>query len=235
MPRNDSSKQREAEIYRGTARLPEASGTNPLLRLFTDFGYTRRVVRYALGLPVPMETEDRRVLEEIIFKQILSLPQTRRILFVGCDWYTKHYQQAFFSDRDYWTIDVSAKAAKFGGRQHLTIGLQDLERHFPERHFDVIFCNGVYGFGLDDHEQIERAIDMCWSRLRDGGYFVFGWDDIPARTPVPLERIAALRRFEPFTLPELATWRYLTDTPYRHTYDFYTKPAEILKQAPIRP
>src|ERR1700722_18362460 len=160
MLRNESSKRREAEIYRGTARLPEAaSATNPLVRLITDFGFTRRVVRYALGLPVPMETEDRHVLEEVIFKQILALPQTQRILFVGCDWYTKHYQQAFFSDRDYWTIDMSAKAAKFGARQHLTAGLQDLDRHFPERHFDVIFCNGVYGFGLDAHEQIERAID----------------------------------------------------------------------------
>jgi hypothetical protein len=235
MLRNDSSKRREAEIYRGTARLPRASGTNPLLRVFTDFGFARRVVRYALGLPVPMETEDRRVLEEIIFKQIRKLPQTQRILFVGCDWYTKHYQRTFFGDRDYWTIDISAKAAKFGGRQHLTAGLQYLDRHFPERHFDVIFCNGVYGFGLDAQEQIERAIEMCWSRLRDGGYLVFGWDDIPVRTPVPLESIAALRRFEHFALPELAAGRYLTDTPYRHTYDFYIKPAEIRGQAPTQP
>jgi hypothetical protein len=59
--------------------------------------------------------------------------------------------------------------------------------------------------------------------LRAGGYFVFGWDDIPARTPVPLDAIAALNRFERFPMPVLGSWRYLTETPYRHTYDFYRK------------
>jgi hypothetical protein len=218
------SKRREAEIYRGTARLPAtASNQHALIRLFTDFGFVSRAIRYVLGLPVPLETEDRRVLEQVIFRHFLGLPATQRILFVGCDWYTKHYDRSFFRDRDYWTIDVSAKARKFGAKQHLVIGLEELDRHFAERHFDVIFCNGVYGFGLDTAEQCERAFDRCWSRLRDGGYFIFGWDDIPARTPVPLDGIAALRRFQRLPLAELGSWRYLTDTPYRHTYDFYTK------------
>lgn len=220
-----NSKRRETEIYRGTARLPEAAttGRSPLVRLFTDFRFTRRVVRYALGLPVPLETEDRRVLEQVVFKHFLRLDNTHRILFVGCDWYTKHYDRAFFRDRDYWTIDVAEKARRFGAPQHRTIGLEQLDQHFAERYFDVIFCNGVYGFGLDAADDIERAVEMCWSRLRYGGYFVFGWDDIPARTPVPLEGIAALRRFQRLEVAQLNSWRYLTDTPYRHTYDFYTK------------
>jgi SAM-dependent methyltransferase len=224
MPGILPSKRREAEIYRGTARLPAAaSNKHALIRLFTDFSFARRVVRYVLGLPVPLETEDRRVLEQVIFRHFLRLANTHRILFVGCDWYTKHYERTFFRDRDYWTIDVSAKARKFGAKQHLVIGLEELDRHFPEGHFDVIFCNGVYGFGLDTANQCELAFDRCWSRLRDGGHFIFGWDDIPARTPVPLDDIAAIRRFRRLSLAELGSWRYLTDTPYRHTYDFYTK------------
>jgi hypothetical protein len=219
------SKRREAEIYRGTAKLP-ASGRSQLIRLFTDFEFLKRVVRYALGLPVPLETGDRHVLERVIFKHFLGLPNTHRILFVGCDWYTKHYDRYFFGDRDYWTIDIAEKARKFGARQHRVIGLEQLDQHFAERYFDVIFCNGVYGFGLDSADHIERAIGMCWTRLRRGGYFIFGWDDIPARTPVPLSDIGALRRFQPLTLPELQTWRYLTDTSYRHTYDFYAKTAD---------
>jgi hypothetical protein len=51
----------------------------------------------------------------------------------------------------------------------LVIGLEELDQHFAERHFDVIVCNGVYGFGLDTANQCERAFDRCWSRLRDGG------------------------------------------------------------------
>jgi len=29
--------------------------------------------------------------------------------------------------------------------------------------------------------------------------------------------------FRKYTFPPLGTWRYLTDTPYRHTFDFYRK------------
>jgi hypothetical protein len=43
------------------------------------------------------------------------------------------------------------------------------------------------------------------------------------RTPVPLDTIAALGRFQRLVLPEFNTWRYMTDTPYRHTNDFYAK------------
>jgi SAM-dependent methyltransferase len=221
---SDRSKRREAEIYRGNARLGDVrERVNPLVRLCTDFAFVRRVVRYALGLPVPMQTEDRRVLEQVIFPLILGLPDTQRILFVGCDWYTKHYERAFFRGRDYWTVDISEKARKFAGRNHRVTALEGIDAHFPERRFDVIFCNGVYGFGLDERSCIERALDMCRSRLREGGYFIFGWDDIPARTPVPLESIGAFDRFERF-FPAGLDWRYLTDTPYRHTYDFYRRP-----------
>jgi SAM-dependent methyltransferase len=216
-------KEREAQIYCGTARLPAAANKSSLSRLLIDGAYATRVIRYLLRLPVPLATEDRRVLEQVIFQHFLRLPNTNHILFVGCDWYTKHYQRTFFRDRDYWTIDVSAKARKFGARQHLVTGLEELDQHFPERYFDVIYCNGVYGFGLEAAPHIERAVEMCWSRLRDGGYFVFGWNDIPERTPVPLNAIAAFRLFRRLQFSEFNSWRYLTDTPYRHTYDFYTK------------
>lgn len=33
----------------------------------TEYGYASRVLRKRLGLPSPLNTEDRRVLEEIIF------------------------------------------------------------------------------------------------------------------------------------------------------------------------
>jgi SAM-dependent methyltransferase len=218
------SKSREAAIYRGNARLADAPArTSVLIRLCTDFGLMRRIIRYSLGLPVPMETEDRRVLEQVIFPEILRLPDTVRILFVGCDWYTKHYERMYFGGRDYWTVDISPKARKFGGRQHRVTPLEGLDAHFAPQSLDVIFCNGVFGFGLDEAPAIERAIDMCCSRLRVGGYFIFGWDDIPARTPVPLDSIAAFGRLQHFPLPALDTWRCLTDTPYRHTYDFYRR------------
>jgi hypothetical protein len=40
---------------------------------------------------------------------------------------------------------------------------------------------------------------------------------------VPLGEIASLKRFRTFLFPPLGVCRYVTDTPYRHTYDFYCK------------
>jgi len=216
--------KREAEVLRGNERLATSASTrNPLIRLFTDRRFATRVVRYLLGRPVPLETEDRRVLEQVIFPYYSSLPGIRRVLFVGCRWYTKHYEKSYFSDKDFWTIDPDAGSGKSAGRQHVIAGLERLDEFFPEERFDLIICNGVYGFGLDGREQCERAFDLCYSRLVRGGHFVFGWTDVPARTPVPLDEIESLKRFQKYTFPQFGSWRYVTDTPYRHTYDFYCK------------
>jgi SAM-dependent methyltransferase len=218
--RND----RAAEIYKGNAKLTtDAASKGPLVRLLTDFDYTKRVVRYSLGLPVPMETEDRRVLEQIIFKYFSERPEIQSILFVGCDWYTKHYFSAFFPGTDFHTIDPAAKAERYGSKNHIVGKLEELDRYYPADRFDLIVCNGVFGFGLNESAQCEAAFSLCHSRLRDGGYLVFGWDDMPARTPIPVESIRGLAAFTRFTFPAFKTWRYVTETPYRHTYDFYRK------------
>jgi hypothetical protein len=218
------SSRREQEIYRGNARLDTAaSSRSSLFRIATDWRFAVRVVRYMLGLAVPMDTEDRRVLENVIIPYFTALPDVRAVLFVGCDWYTKHYEPVFFSAHEFSTIDPAPGARKFGGRRHLVAPLEELGRHFAEGYFDLIICNGVYGFGLDTLTQCEQAFAACHARLRAGGYFLLGWDDIPARTPVPLADISSLRLFRQFIFPPLGAWRYLTATPYRHVYDFYRK------------
>jgi hypothetical protein len=213
--------KREAEVLIGNAA--GARHRNPIVRLVSDREYAVRVVRFALHLPTKMETEDRRVLEETILPYYVSLPDIRSVLFVGCDWYTKHYGRTFFRKCDYWTIDITERARKFGSKQHIVDSIELLDRHFPPNRFDFIVCNGVFGFGLDQKEQCEYAFDHCYSRLKTNGHFLFGWTDVPSRTPIPLDSIESLKRFQRFTFPPLHTWRYVTDTPYRHTYDFYRK------------
>jgi hypothetical protein len=46
---------------------------------------------------------------------------------------------------------------------------------------------------------------------------------VPRRCPFPLESIASLARFRRHEFPLFGNWRYLTDTVYRHTFDFYVK------------
>jgi hypothetical protein len=215
-------RQLEAAILRGVSDRAGAR-RNVILRLLSDPRLGVRALRSILGQATPMQTEDRRVLEQIIFGHYARRADIGSILFVGCQWYTAHYQRQFFPDRDYWTIDPDPKARRYGGRRHRVIPLERLNECFPESRFDLIICNGVYGFGLDDRDQCERAFARAYSALRKDGQMVLGWTNVPARTPVILDGIESLARFNRFVFPELGTWRYVTDTPYAHTYDFYLK------------
>ncbi|MGH8290668.1 MAG: class I SAM-dependent methyltransferase [Steroidobacteraceae bacterium] len=181
-------------------------------------------MRLLLGRARPLEAPDRTVLETIIFPYFHYLPGVDSVLFVGCDRYTRHYESAYFPDKDYWTLDPAPGARKFAGRQHVVAPLEELALHFSSERFDLIVCNEVFGYGLNELKQCERAFDQCHSRLRPGGYLIVGWDDVPKRSPVPMDAIASLKRFERFAFPPLGTWRCKSDTPYRHTYDFYRRP-----------
>src|SRR6185437_10569199 len=162
-----SSREREQEIYRGNSRLATRASTRAaVLRLFTDWGFVVRAARFALGLPVPMQTEDRRVLEQIIFPYFGSASEMRTVLFVGCDWYTKHYQRVFFRSHTFWTIDPAPRAARFGGRQHIIAPLESLEEHFPGAHFDRILWRGVAGFASRAQAECSGAFEDRHPRVR---------------------------------------------------------------------
>lgn len=180
-------------------------------------------MRFLLGRPTPLAAPDRTVLETIIFPYFEYLAEVRSVLFVGCDWYTRHYESSYFPGTDYWTLDPAPAARRFAGRRHIMAPLEELARHFPPERFDLIVCNGVFGYGLNGLPQCEAAFRQCHSRLRAGGYLVVGWDDTPERTPVPMAAIGSLKAFQRFEFPPLGTWRYTSDTPYRHTYDFYQR------------
>jgi SAM-dependent methyltransferase len=208
-------------VYRGVAKR---GPPRPVaIRLLTDWAFVVRAVRHVLHLPTPLHTEDRRVLERIIFRYYAAQPDVRSVLFVGCDWYTRHYGRRYFGQHDFWTIEPSESARRFGARQHVIAPLERLDAFFPQGYFDLIICNGVFGYGLDSFEQCELAFAHCYSRLREGGQLVFGWDDLPERTPIALEAVASLKRFRRVDFPPLGTSRYLTDTSYRHVYEFYAR------------
>lgn len=221
--REQARHQIEARIYQDMIGAAPASKWKEISLLFREQGFASRVLRKRLGLATPLNTEDRRVLEQVIFKYYLSNPDIKTVLFVGCDTYTAHYQRTYFSELNYWTIEPVAVSRKFGARQHVVAPLEDLDKHLPAEFFNLIVCNGVYGWGLNSPAQCESAFAQCYSRLATNGHLLIGWDDVPQRTPVPLAQIASLSRFRKHPIPAFGSWRYLTDTPYRHTYDFYQK------------
>jgi SAM-dependent methyltransferase len=213
----------EARVYRDAIGASPESKWKIIVPLLTEYGYASRVLRKRLGLSTPLNTEDRRVLEEMIFPYYRADPSFETVLFVGCNTYTSHYQQQYFAHKKFWTIEPDASLEKFGADRHVVAPLEEVGRHFADRSLDLIICNGVFGWGLDAAAQCEAAFAQCHACLRDGGHLVFGWDDVPRRTPVSLAEIRSLAQFHRFTFPPLRNWRYLTETPYRHTFDFYRK------------
>jgi hypothetical protein len=67
-------------------------------------GYGVILARNALGLPNPMRTRDRDTLEQVILPHFAKRRDMRSVLFVGCAWYTRHYEK-MFAGRVYRTID----------------------------------------------------------------------------------------------------------------------------------
>ncbi len=182
-----------------------------------------RDVKSVFGVESYLRNEDRHVLEQVIFPYFLCRKQYQNVLFVGCHWYTKGYNGYFEGRKNYWTIDIDPRKIKYGARQHVVDGMQNLTRHFHAGTLDLILCNGVFGWGLDAREDVENGFQASFDCLREDGALVVGWDDVDERRPFPLEECISLRRFAPMHFAPLATARYVTDTSYRHTFDFYEK------------
>jgi hypothetical protein len=175
-----------------------------------------------LGFDFYMRTEDRRIMETIILPYFAKRTDLRRVLFVGCAWYTRGYDRVF-RGKDYWTIEVDATRAKYGSKKHVVDSVANLRRHFGRGEFDLIICNGVFGFGLNERADVERTFRACFECLREGGVLVHGWNDIPERVPFPLSECESLALFDRYVFPPLATAEYLTAIFNRHTYSFYVK------------
>src|SRR5438094_9531121 len=86
----------------------------------------------SIGCDLRLDTDDRRILEDFIFPYVLSREDCRRILFVGCDWYTAGYAKVF-RGREYWTIEIDARRRKYGAPQHVVGEAENVRQHFKER------------------------------------------------------------------------------------------------------
>lgn len=178
---------------------------------------------FATGVDLRLHTPGRKTFEQVILPYFRNAAEFHRILFVGCDWYTRGYQKVFAS-KDYWTLEIDPDHARFGAHQHIVDSVTHLQQHFAPERFDVIFFNGVFGWGLNDPDAIEQAFDACYRTLRPQGVLVFGWNDTPEHRPVALQSIASLRQFSAATFPPLQSVQGLVaESEMRQMYDFFVK------------
>ena len=170
-----------------------------------------------------LPTHDRYLLEQIIFPVLLSRAEVHDILFVGCERYTATYPRVF-AERHFVTIDSDPTKARYGAAHHVIDTVANLRQHLAPGSLDAVILNGVIGWGLDRPEEINQAVHQCFSRLRAGGLFIVGWNDMPPWRPRPFEEIEGFRAFTPMTLPPFPGPMYPTLGPLRHVFSFYARP-----------
>lgn len=174
------------------------------------------------GTVFSLPTKDRRVLEAVILPHFANCEDFKRILFVGCAWYTRGYGR-IFRDKQYSTLDADPAKSRWGAQRHICDSLVRVASHFSEGTLDVILCNGVFGWGLDAKPDVEAAFQGCHQCLRPGGVFMLGWNDVPKRRPFPLESCESLRSFQPYRFAPFETNCHRTGTRNKHTYSFYCR------------
>lgn len=181
-------------------------------------------IKTKLGIPVRFHSPARTVLEDTILPYYVSQGPKSRMLFVGIHWYTKHYEKLFRHYDEYWTIDPDPKQKAYGGKHHIVDFLENLTQHFKPEHFDVIICNGVLGHGINDRDQVDKALGACFCCMRNGGTFVLGWDgESEGLLSFPLDESESIRQFTLFEFPPLATSSYSTKPDYPYVFSFFQK------------
>src|SRR5689334_3422673 len=113
--------------------MSQCATDSPSIPIFRELkslpGRAARVALMAAGIDLYMKTEDRKILEGTILPAIARSPAYRRVLFIGCEWFTRGYRR-IFSKCDYWTLEIDPKKRKFGSRQHIVDGAENLAAHF---------------------------------------------------------------------------------------------------------
>ena len=175
----------------------------------------------AVGVPLRLHSPDRELLEKTILPYFAAREEFRKILFVGCDWYTKQYERSF-RDRAYTTIDVDPARRAFGAKRHIVGSMARLKDHVSAGELDLILCNGVFGWGLDGRDEAAQAFAAAHSALRENGAFVLGSDDVPEHRPFDPADLDELRRFSRWTFPPPNATRHVVESN-RHVYDFFTR------------
>ena len=167
-------------------------------------------------------SEDRSILETVIFPYYQLSREHQHIVFVGTAWYTQGYSR-MFARKTYTTMDPNPANRPYGAERHIVDVVGNLEQHAAPGSLDVIFLNGVVGWGLNKRDEAETAFAACYRCLRKGGHFLIGWNDLPEHRPFRLETIASLRKFQPLVFQPLDTTEHLIDNEWRHTFSFFYK------------
>ena len=125
---------------------------------------------------------DRTILLQEIFPSVLQYLGLRnrnaRILWIGCARYTKSYYDFLESTGfECVTLERWKQLSKWGhGSRHVVGDLKDLAMIFSDEKFDFIFCNGIFGWGVNDTRDQQVATEAMARSLLPNGKILIGWN-----------------------------------------------------------
>ena len=147
-----------------------------------------------------------------------------RVLFIGVRGYTRQYAGYFRSaPTEFWTCDIDPEAWRYGaGERHVTEDARRLDEAFPPGFFNVVLLNGIFGWGVDAGEDMERVAEAAAGILAPGGALLIGWNADRSPDPDTLSNMCDL--FEPSGYAGLPHRTGFSDVT--HIYAWYRlKPA----------
>ena len=166
-----------------------------------------------------MNSPDRVYLRQVI------LPQIARhggiALLVGCRRYTLQ-DPIFLQQRGTvcWTLDIDPAAIRWGAAGHHVVApIEQSASIFGAAMFDTVVLSGVFGFGVNEFDVQEAAIDACAAILKPGGLLVLGWNSDLVADPVVLTGLA--RNFD--RAPDTEAVGRVTFHRGTHVFDFHTR------------
>lgn len=189
------------------------------------YGWTATTLRTLdhHGVRLRYPYRDRIMFENAILPALANDASIRRVLMVGCGWYTHHYP-SLLGEAEVTTIDLDAAKRPFGGDSHIVGNLTALGDHIPHGALDAVLCNGVLGWGLNEQADVDKAFNACVDCLRPGGLLLLGWNDRAPYNRVGPADIPAISNLEPISVPGLDAHRVVALPRNQHCFQAFRKP-----------
>lgn len=160
---------------------------------------------------------DRAYLRSSILPAVAAM-RPERVLFVGVRGYTRSYGRVFRSaGTEFWTTDIDPDAAQYGApARHVTADVRYLNQAFSPDFFQFVALNGIFGWGVDDPGDMDRALAATEGVLSPRGILLIGWNRDRCVDP---DTLLSMDRFEPVPFAGLPHRKTFVDVT--HIYAWY--------------
>lgn len=129
-----------------------------------------------------LTSDQRRYFDNIIVPRYSRRGNVN--LFIGIEWYNEWIFKKYKHVK--WvSIDPFEKNTQFGATNHFTGTFpRDLSISEYTNKFDVVFCNGVYGWGVNSSHELSEVLENISVILKPGGLCIFGYNTEKEHNPL---------------------------------------------------